>query len=342
MLSRRATGRRLGNEAASSVQDTSALSERLGEFLSVASQTTLERISHVNSMTGREVLNAGEAIERVVGEAQAHVHETREALGEAAGTDGRAGVPELAVRQSEAIQEFLGTSQRLIAEQEVMAKHSERGCAKIAQLGTVIEGIAVQAKLLALNARIEATRLGAQGAALAVIASEMVRFSKEVGSANAAIAELASALSHDLPRVAEHAEQLRTTTERFSARIGSELEDIRVGGAALEKRLEDAIRAGDERAQRIVQHAHAALSHLQFQDTCAQHLLSLEVVLNEVVTRVPQAVRENRAEVLTASVLRTANRNLDRHAGEVSIFNDQAGQSEDPSNLNTGGELILF
>jgi methyl-accepting chemotaxis protein len=341
VLSRRATGRRLGNEAGRNFQDSSALSERLGEFLGVASQTTLERISHVNSMTGREVLNAGEAIERVVGEAQAHVQETRQALGEAAGTDGQAGVPELAVRQSEAIQEFLGTSQRLIAEQELMAKHSERGCAKIAQLGAVIEGIAVQAKLLALNARIEATRLGAQGAALAVIASEMVRFSKEVGSANAAIAELASALSHDLPRVTEHAEQLRNTTERFSARIGSELEEIRVGGAALEKKLEDAIRSGDERAQRIVQHAHAALSHLQFQDTCAQHLLSLEVVLNEVVTRVPQAVRENRPEVLTSSVLRTANRNLDRHAGEVSIFNDQA-QTEDASNLNTGGELILF
>jgi methyl-accepting chemotaxis protein len=341
VLSRRATGRRLGNEAARGFQDASALSERLSEFLGVASQTTLERISHVNSMTGREVLNAGEAIERVVGEAQAHVHETREALGEAAGTDGRAGVPELAVRQSEAIQEFLGTSQRLIAEQEVMAKHSERGCAKIAQLGAVIEGIAVQAKLLALNARIEATRLGAQGAALAVIASEMVRFSKEVGSANAAIAELAGALSHDLPRVTEHAEQLRTTTERFSARIGSELEEIREGGAALEKKLADAIQAGDERAQRIVHHAHAALSHLQFQDTCAQHLLSLEVILNEVVKRVPEAVRENRPEVLTSAVLRTANRNLDRHAGEVSIFNGQA-QSEDSSNLNTGGELILF
>jgi methyl-accepting chemotaxis protein len=292
-------------------------------------------------MTGREVLNAGEAIERVVAEAQAHVHETREALGEAAGTDGRAGVPELAVRQSEAIQEFLGTSQRLIAEQEVMAKHSERGCAKIAQLGSVIEGIAVQAKLLALNARIEATRLGAQGAALAVIASEMVRFSKEVGSANAAIAELAGALSHDLPRVTEHAEQLRTTTERFSARIGSELEEIRECGAVLEKTLAEAIQSGDQRAQRIVQHAHAALSHLQFQDTCAQHLLSLEVVLNEVVTRVPEAVRENRPDVLTSTVLRSANRNLDRHAGEVSIFNDQA-QTEDSSNLSTGGELILF
>ncbi|MEY4548913.1 MAG: hypothetical protein RL685_5108 [Pseudomonadota bacterium] len=341
MLSRRAAGRRLSNEAAKGFQGVNALSERLGEFLGVASQTTLERISHVNAMTGREVLNAGEAIERVVAEAQAHVHETREALGEAAGTDGRAGVPELAVRQSEAIQEFLGTSQRLIAEQEVMAKHSERGCAKIAQLGSVIEGIAVQAKLLALNARIEATRLGAQGAALAVIASEMVRFSKEVGSANAAIAELASALSHDLPRVTEHAEQLRTTTERFSARIGSELEEIRVGGAVLEKTLAEAIQSGDQRAQRIVQHAHAALSHLQFQDTCAQHLLSLEVVLNEVVTRVPQAVRENRPDVLTSTVLRSVNRNLDRHAGEVSIFNDQA-QSEDSSNLTTGGELILF
>ena len=108
-----------------------------------------------------------------------------------------------------------------------------------------------------------------------------------------------------------------------------------------DQELASAYQAGDERAQRIVQHAHAALSHLQFQDTCAQHLLSLEVVLNEVVTRVPQAVRENRPEVLSSSVLRMSNRNLDRHAGEVSVFNDQA-QSEEPANLNTGGELILF
>ena len=59
-------------------------------------------------------------------------------------------------------------------------------------------------------------------------------------------------------------------------------------------------------------------------------------------TRVPQAVRENRPELLTPALLRTANRNLDRHAGEVSVFNDPSAQSEGSSNLSTGGELILF
>jgi methyl-accepting chemotaxis protein len=334
-----AAAKRAIKRSTTSVGDTGALSQKLGEFLSAATETTLERITHVNSMTGREVLNAGAAIERVVAEAQAHVNETRIALGEAAGSDGRAGVPELAVRQSEAISDFLATSLRLIAEQAEMAKHSERGCVQIARLGVAIENIAAQAKLLALNARIEATRLGSQGAALSVIASEMVRFSKEVGVANASISELATALSNDLPRVAEHAEKLRSTTEQFSERVGSDLEQIRVGGAELERTLANAIRSGDERAQRIVQHAYAALSHLQFQDTCAQHLLSIEVVLKEVETRVPGAVRENRPELLAEDPLYSANRNLDRNAGEVSVFN---GASEDGAPEQAGGDLILF
>lgn len=314
---------------------------RLSDFLAAASQTTMERVSHVNEMTSREVLCAGEAIELVVREAQAHITETRTALGQAAGTDGRAGVPELAARQSEAIRDFLSTSHRLIADQEAMAKQSESGCAKIAQLGVVIESISAQAKLLALNARIEATRLGAQGAALSVIASEMVRFSKEVAVANAAISELASALSHDLPRVTEHAQKLRSTTERFSARVGSELEEIRVGGAELERLLEDAIQAGDERAQRIVQHASEALSHLQFQDTCAQHLLSVEVVLDQARECMGKAVTENRPDLLSGESLASVNNNLARHAGQVSVFSGPSS-SDAGSDLSAGGDLIMF
>lgn len=319
----------------------SALKNVLADFLRAACQTTLERIQNVNGMTSREVLEAGAALERVMGEARAHVDKSRTALSKAAGGDGRDGLRELARRQAEAIRAYLGDSQRLIVEQEAMAKQSQAGSAKIAHLATIIESIATQAKLLALNARIEAARLGTRGEALSVIASEMVRFSKEVGAANGAISEIAESICRDLPRVAAHASKLRESTERFSGRINGELDEIRDAGDALEQVLSSAMSDGDEAAQRIVSHAYAALSHLQFQDACAQHLLSIDAVLKEILERVPAAVEQNRPELLSRDALQAVNRNLNLNAGDVSIFEKSEGAKASDTMDESGG-LVLF
>jgi methyl-accepting chemotaxis protein len=319
----------------------SALKNVLADFLRTACQTTLERIQNVNGMTAREALEAGAALERVMSEARAHVDKSRTALSKAAGGDGRDGLRELARRQSEAIRAYLGDSQRLIEEQEAMAKQSQAGSAKIAHLATIIEGIATQAKLLALNARIEAARLGTRGEALSVIASEMVRFSKEVGAANGAISEIAESICRDLPRVAAHASKLRESTERFSGRINGELDEIRDAGDALEQVLNSAMADGDEAAQRIVSHAYAALSHLQFQDACAQHLLSIDAVLKEILERVPTAVEQNRPELLSGDALQAVNRNLNLNAGDVSIF-EKSEAADASDTMDESGGLVLF
>jgi methyl-accepting chemotaxis protein len=331
----------LGNARSSDAAADQALSHALADFLRTACRTTLERIQNVNGMTAREVLDAGAALERVMGEARAHVDKARSALSKAAGGDGRDGLRELARRQAEAIRGYLSDSQRLIAEQETMAKQSQAGSAKIAQLATIIEGIASQAKLLALNARIEAARLGTRGEALSVIASEMVRFSKEVGAANGAISEIAESICRDLPRVAAHASKLRESTERFSGRINGELDEIRDAGEALEQVLNSAMVDGDEAAERIVSHAYAALSHLQFQDACAQHLLSIDAVFQEILSRVPAAVEQSRTDLLAGDALQSVNRNLNLNAGDVSIF-EKSGGAEASDTMDQSGGLVLF
>lgn len=341
MESNSSTGLHTREAPAADSAGASALKHVLAEFLRTACTTTLKRIQNVNGMTAREVLDAGAALERVMSEARAHVDKSRSALAKAAGGDGRDGLRELARRQGEAIRAYLGDSQRLIEEQEAMAKQSQVGSAKIAQLATIIEGIAAQAKLLALNARIEAARLGTRGEALSVIASEMVRFSKEVGAANGAISEIAESISRDLPRVAAHASKLRDTTERFSGRINGELDEIRVASDALEQVLSSAMVEGDQAAERIVSHAYAALSHLQFQDACAQHLLSIDAIFRELVARVPAAVEQNRPDLLSGEALAAVNRNLNLNAGDVSIF-DRSEGAEPSETLDESGGLVLF
>jgi methyl-accepting chemotaxis protein len=331
----------MGGEASADSGVEQALQQVLVDFLRTASRTTLERIQNVNGMTSREVLEAGASLELVMNEARAHVEKARVALAQAAGGEGREGLRELARRQSEAMRVYLGDSQRLIAEQETMAKQSQAGSVKIAKLATIIEGIASQARLLALNARIEAARLGTRGEALSVIASEMVRFSKEVGSANGAITELAESMCRDLPRVAEHASRLRESSEEFSGRINGELDEISEAGNALEHVLQSAMADGDEHAQRIVSHAYAALSHLQFQDACAQHLLSIDSVFREIVTRVPAAVNEKRPELLSGGALEAVNTNLSLNAGDVTIFRKSEG-AESSGDMDQSGGLVLF
>jgi len=341
MVSKQSDNLNVMGEASADSGVEHALNQVLVDFLQTASKTTLERIQNVNGMTSREVLEAGASLECVMTEARSHVEKAKVALSRAAGGDGRDGLRELAQRQSEAMRAYLGDSQRLIAEQETMAKQSQAGSAKIAQLATIIEGIASQARLLALNARIEAARLGTRGEALSVIASEMVRFSKEVGAANGAITELAESMCRDLPRVAEHASKLRESTEEFSGRINGELDEIRDAGDALEHVLQSAMADGDDAAQKIVSHAYAALSHLQFQDACAQHLLSIDSVFREILTRVPTAVTEKRPDLLSGGALEAVNTNLSLNAGDVTIFRKSEG-TEPSGDMDQSGGLVLF
>jgi methyl-accepting chemotaxis protein len=135
--------------------------------------------------------------------------------------------------------------------------------------------------LLAVNARIESSRLGAHSAGFEVLASEMQRLSDEVAGANERVSELAARLGTDLPWIAQHARDLRGAMEGFAVSAADRLEETERGVSALRAELDKISRSGGVAMEDILRASRSALSHLQFQDVVAQELRLLDTKLRE-------------------------------------------------------------
>jgi hypothetical protein len=308
-------------------------------LLEVARQTVAERVEHVNGMTCRETLAAGEALDALVGHAQAQISSTQTALAYATGVAGRGGMAELLARQSDSTTRYLDTLSGLLAGQDAAAQSSEKACERIAELGGAIEKVAAQAQFLSLNARIEAARLGERGTAMHVIAAEMEQLNQEVAAANRAIAGLVAALLGQLPAISSSANQLRDVSTEFSAELTRGLAEVRAGGAAFEGLVEETLSDASQRTESIVKRAQAALSHLQFQDACAQHLLSIDAILRDVRGRIEQAIDDDDGGELAKTSFEQIRSNPDRWAGDVSAL--RAADEGDAKNHAPGDVILL-
>ncbi|CAN0618913.1 Methyl-accepting chemotaxis protein I [Burkholderia multivorans] len=112
------------------------------------------------------------------------------------------------------------TEQGNQAAQEVV--HTMRGLSessgKIAEIITVIEGIAFQTNILSLNAAVEAARAGEQGRGFAVVANEVRSLAQRSATASREIKEL---ITDSLKRVETGAAQVDRATETMTDILAS-------------------------------------------------------------------------------------------------------------------------
>ena len=110
----------------------------------------------------------------------------------------------VAMRGGEAVHQVVETMQSI-----------SRSSDKVAEIISVIEGIAFQTNILALNAAVEAARAGDQGRGFAVVASEVRTLAQRSASAAKEIKEL---ITESVERVAQGSEQVE--------RAGATMHDI--------------------------------------------------------------------------------------------------------------------
>ncbi|SEF05788.1 methyl-accepting chemotaxis protein [Burkholderia sp. WP9] len=111
---------------------------------------------------------------------------------------------EVAIRGGEVVHQVVETMQSI-------SQNSD----KVAEIISVIEGIAFQTNILALNAAVEAARAGDQGRGFAVVAGEVRTLAQRSASAAREIKDL---ITRSVERVAEGSEQV--------GRAGSTMDDI--------------------------------------------------------------------------------------------------------------------
>jgi methyl-accepting chemotaxis protein len=304
-----------------------SLRRRLGRTLiaSLSDFRTLmmQRINEVNSTTEREVLAAAASVAAVVSGATAHARRVNEMVVSIYGHDG-GGVAAAVARQSAGLRRFFTSVSRDIARQESAAERAQHHLLRITKAASDTAHLASAARLLALNARIEAARVGGHGNCFSTIAGEMQHLAEEITKANEFIDSVATRMSKDLPEVAESARALKASSEELS-------QDLTVATGEVEREVEgmrDMIRRIIDQSEHemtaLVTSSHAALSHMQFQDVIAQALLRLDPALYELQLR---HARELGVEELAGQV---------RAPQQTEIGGDK------PVDQSNAGEIVLF
>lgn len=254
------------------------LAERLSSFRDLL----MKRVHEINEMTAREVMGAVTNISSVVDGASAHIRRVKEVLHKVEGGQGKLGIADAIAKQSRTLKLFLENVSTDIARQEAVAQRAQEHLQRITKASRDTAQLASSAKLLAVNARIEAARVGGTGNCFSTIAGEMQHLAEHITQANEFIDGLAARLAQDLPEVAVSAQALRDLCSRLGEDLSVTTEQVNLEVEALRTSVREALSDSDAELAEMVRSSQAALSHLQFQDVVAQGLSRLEGGVEDV------------------------------------------------------------
>jgi methyl-accepting chemotaxis protein len=141
-----------------------------------------------------------------------------------------------------------------------------------------IAAISTRAKLLAINTRIEASRLGNNEKTIAVVANEMRSLSDQVKQASDATEQLARSLGESLPSVAKAGNGLLELCLGQAAAIDSTVSPFRGAYQRARETVTTSLDKTRDRSQRIQLRYDAILRCLQFQDRASQQIRGAEKI----------------------------------------------------------------
>jgi methyl-accepting chemotaxis protein len=263
------------------------------------------RLEEVKTITEREILACGDVLSRIVENARALSDESARAL--VASSE----------RSELLTSRFIADMQANIAAQEGAVKQVLALAENIKSAMEAINGLSRHSNILAINARIEAARLGERGSGFAVIADEMRELSRTIHGTADKVSAAIGAVRQGLPTVGERAAAMQQRTRAFITEVADEMksEALQSGaGAASARRLEA-----------VLELSNAALSHLQFHDPMTQQLAAVSADLTATAERVQRLL--NGESVLDAVEEDAAPQQA--AAGKIILFD--AGEDLEPS-----------
>jgi hypothetical protein len=319
-------------------QTGTPLAELMAKVVSECRGHVLERIRKANDMTSSNVIAVGNSLDQIVRRAQEQVKATRATLDTLSGAD-KHGVTELIERQAQMSATRFAAIRAALQEQTVLTRQALKASSEIATVGAGVTQVAFQARLLSLNANIEAARFGERGAGFQVIATEMRRLTEEIDRANRQIESMATGLMGALPKISQHADELCRHADGFTEELAASTSAVSSATTQLKKSVNALLTDGDRAASEVLAGSHDALSHLQFQDPTAQNLLIIDADLARLAEHIETLLKQSGSEeaLVPESVeldLRAAEANLELNAGTVAAM--------DHTELQQAGEVLLF
>lgn len=262
--------------------------DRLIEEVSEFRESLVQRLDRVNSLTESEVMGAAGALGTIVSLASNLSNDTKTTLagvGDLENEDGDSLAKSIA-KQSSTTEEFVSALQSQMASQKAVAAEAFEQSQAIRAAARAVENLSHQATMLAINAMIEAGRIGQAGAGFVVIGKEMQWLSVEIKKTNTLVSGLAEKLSALLPNIATMIESTASHTDEFSETIKDSISDVRDRSVSLQGGVSALLVDNQSAIDNIVYQSNEALSHLQFQDAVAQGLMRLDSMARDLVVTV--------------------------------------------------------
>jgi methyl-accepting chemotaxis protein len=234
-----------------------------------------ERIVEANAVTERAVMATAQVLQRITQQATTHVEQLQSLRAHTAGGQDQ-GLNSAVQRQLTSATNHSRKLGELITAQNVDARQALTELEVIRTAAQTIQRLASAARMLALNAQIEAVRLGEAGKPFGVVAAEMKNMAREVDLANEQVGRTADNLQMTLPRIAARAEQMDVRSNEFATDLEERMRDVAEGGASLQRSIHEVLATGDGALQAVLGQCREAFSQLQFQDPVAQQLLMID------------------------------------------------------------------
>ncbi len=250
--------------------------------LSACEERVRALIQTATSLSEREIVAIGTRIGEMNREALGNLDTFTGISGAFQSDDvgGRASLDAAMRGQTTALEAFVSALNTGLSQQRDATSGIVEVAKRIRAFVAGIEVVALDLRMLTLNAKLEAARWGSRGAAFATVAVGMRDLTTEVQRVNDQIGALATTLSSLATRIVENeqtmAELGQHLTEDVARRMGelrSAYEDARLSTAK-------AVATGTDRANHLVALSTGLLTNLQFQDRMAQTLREVELVVS--------------------------------------------------------------
>jgi methyl-accepting chemotaxis protein len=262
------------------MMDSSEILQLIDGELEHLRQRVQERVSEAARNSEAATLATGGMLTRILHEARAQVDDLGALSAKVSGADGDS-AGQIAADTSREMRAFVTDLSRQLSEQVSSLHRATEAMQSILRVGARIDEIATASRFLALNAVVEASRLGDAGAASRVIAQEMKELSQSVEAANGQISDLARQLSTTLPEVAATTSNVDEKVTVFRHSFDEKLRALDNAFADLRTVAQTSVDKSSARLESIVQSSHEALSQLQFQDPMVQGLRKIDTILSD-------------------------------------------------------------
>ncbi len=296
--------------------------------------------------TEHGVIGAGNALSAIVESAKEQAS-SLEVVASKVGGGGDSGIGGAIRAQATAIGSFTESLVERAHRQRETTRRAAGMSQDIQNLARQLQQIAIQARVLSLNAKIECAHLGAHGAALSAVASEWESVTNAVKHANDDIARLAAALTKSLPELSANAEELADSSQAFATDFSRQSQATEDAFSSLMDAVRDSTTVSHRRIEQILKLSRDALSSLQFQDPVAQNLRELDELFFRAGHDCGAALPDEPDWRLGTQIDRTDNKQALHDAGPTKVHHARRLAAADAGEHATSdeagaGDVILF